>query len=150
MIQRKQTLFLFLLFVTGIGLLFVPSNTVTLNKTLTGIALLPYHSVEFDSTAWHFLAIALNFIAIVLAFITVFLYKKRSLQIKFCYVLMLLELSITLVTSFSPLVVKSELILVESTGFGSLIGIIGMMSAYLAARLIKKDIELLKSADRIR
>jgi len=150
MIQRKQTLYLLLLIFTGIGLLFVPSTTVTIKSVSTGIPLLPIHSNEFTPTAWHYLAMGLNFTAILIAFVTIFLYKNRTVQMKFCYTLMLFELSVTLLTSFSPLIVKSELFLIESTGFGSLIGIIGMMSAYLAARLIKKDIELLKSADRIR
>jgi len=150
MIQRKQTLFLLLLICMGIALLFTPSNTVTTNGQSSGISLLPCSSTDFSTNSWHLLAMSLNFIAIVLAFITIFIYKKRALQIKLCYILMLIELVITLLSSFCPLVEKSELVLVESTGFGSLIGIIGMMSAYLAARLINKDIELLKSAERIR
>lgn len=64
---------------------------------------------------------------------------------------MLLWLTITLMVEFCPFVKLSEGVSsIENTHFGTLIGIFGMLAAYLALRYIRRDIELLKSADRIR
>lgn len=112
MIQRKQTLFLLLSLFASVALfLYLRENII---------------------------GIIINAIAALLALITVFLYKKRTLQVKLSYALMLLQLAITVIVSFGLL------------GITSIIGIIGAIAAYFAAFYIKKDIELLKSADRIR
>ncbi|PBQ30730.1 hypothetical protein CNR22_02725 [Sphingobacteriaceae bacterium] len=147
MIQRKQTLFLLALALTSISLLFIPVGTASINGVPMNFSLLLKNAGEFHSTIWHFLAVSLNALAIVLSVVTIFIYRKRILQIKLCYVLMLIELAIALIISFCP---QSQLFQTESSGFGIIICVIGVMCAYLAARYIKKDIELLKSADRIR
>jgi hypothetical protein len=50
-----------------------------------------------------------------------------------------------------PFVVKTEeMIEVKINYFVVAIGAFSVLAAFLAARFIKKDIELLKSADRIR
>lgn len=152
MIQRKQTLFLLLLVCTGIAFLFTPDSYVTSNGNTTEVTLLPPDAATgLKSTIWHILAIVLNFTIITLAFITVFLYKKRTLQVKLCYILMLLTLVITVITSYAPLIIIShEDLVIKNSGFAPLIGVIGMMASYLAALFVKKDIELLRNADRIR
>jgi hypothetical protein len=149
MIQRKQTLFLLLIIFTSIALLIMPSNFVH-EESILGVSFLSLYTGNFHSGMWHYIGFILIVIASLLALITIFIYKKRSLQIRLCYALMLLELFITLIITLCPLVIKAEGIIVESSGMATIIGVIGMMSAYLAARYIKKDIELLKSADRIR
>jgi hypothetical protein len=92
----------------------------------------------------------LNGTAILLGLITIFLYTRRPLQVRLCFVLMLLQLTLTLILSLCHLAVDSEALSISGSGFAIIISTIGMISAYLAARLIKKDIELLRSADRIR
>jgi hypothetical protein len=151
MIQRKQTLFLLLLVCSGIALLFVPGNLVLMNESSVPVTLFFLQSSELVSSSWHYLATLFNFVAILLGLICIFLYKKRNLQIKMCYALMLIELVITVVCSYAYLVVKNDaLFTVKNTHYGSMIGVVGMMAAYLAARFVKKDIELLRNADRIR
>ncbi|MBX3163702.1 MAG: DUF4293 family protein [Bacteroidetes bacterium] len=117
MIQRKQTLFLLLSLLASGALFFYTNKT-------------------------EFIGMTFNALAALLALITIFLYKKRTLQVKLSYVLMLLQLAITLLVSFTSISSNSEL--------ASIIGIVGAMGAYFAVRYIKKDIALLKSADRIR
>jgi hypothetical protein len=150
MIQRKQTLFLLALVLTGVALFFVPANTVTVNGQTHGLSLAPSSSSEYTTSAWHSLAIVLNGTAILLGLITIFLYTRRPLQVRLCFVLMLLQLTLTLILSLCHLAVDSEALSISGSGFAIIISTIGMISAYLAARLIKKDIELLRSADRIR
>ncbi len=150
MIQRKQTLFLLELVFLGIALLFVPSATVLTPNNSQGVCLLPLPG-NFMSTTWHYIAMALNFIALLLALITIFLYKKRELQYKLSYILMMLWILLTVTTGLCPLVKPGSDITGVQTNYPVVvIGLFSILAAYLAARFIRKDIDLLKSADRIR
>jgi hypothetical protein len=151
MIQRKQSLFLFFIAVLGIALLFIPIGTIKTNSEDVNIYLVPLSHPELTSTAGHMTAIALNFVGLILAFTTIFLYRKRELQVKLCYVLMVLWLVIGLMMAFCPFVTKTETVIsVQNNYFGPIIAILAVVAAFIATRFIKKDIELIKSADRIR
>src|SRR5690349_19567369 len=149
MIQRKQTLFLLELIFLGIALLFVPAATLLMPDSSQGVCLLPLPEA-FTSTIWHTIAMALNFAALLLAFISIFLYKKRELQIRLCYVILLVWLVITFIITLMPLVKTGNNVTSIHTNYPvAVIGLFAVLAAYLAARFIRKDIELLKSADRI-
>jgi hypothetical protein len=150
MIQRKQTLFLILTVLSGAALLSVPSNTVNINTNIQNVSLLPLNMPGLHSTSGHLAAIVINFGGLILSFITIFLYKKRELQLKLCYALMVLWLVLASMISFCPFVITTEVISVQNNYMGSILGIIGMLASYMAAKFVRKDIELLKSADRIR
>ena len=151
MIQRKQTLFLFASAFLGVALLFIPVGSVTTGKGITDVFLIPLTNPDLTSTTGHQAAITLNFVNLILAFVTVFLYSKRELQIKFCYVMLLLWLVLGLMTALCPFVVKTETVVSVSIGYwGPILSFLGIVCSLMAARFIKKDIELLKSADRIR
>lgn len=105
---------------------------------------------DIQPNIWHFVGTGLVLASVALGLITIFLFKNRALQVKLCYALMLLQLALTLIVSFCPVVELAGMYKYENSGLASIIGIIGMMGAYMAARYVKKDIELLKSADRIR
>ncbi len=147
MIQRKQTLFLFQLVFFGIALLFIPSAWVKSGEIETPIFLTPINSGGFSSSIGHQAAIVLNFVGLILAFVTIFLYKQRSMQVKLCNILMLLWIVLTSMILFCPFV---ELNTRSINYFNAIIGAFAFLAAFLAKRFIKKDIELLKSADRIR
>jgi len=149
MIQRKQTLFLIELIFLGLSLLFVPCQTILTKTTATNIYMMPL--VDFQSTAGHLFAVILNFIGLVIATICIFIFKKRELQVKLCYVLMVVWLVLPAMMLFCPFVVRTETILeVQINYFVVAIALFSVLAAFLAARFIKKDIDLLKSADRIR
>jgi hypothetical protein len=151
MIQRKQTLFLFASAFLGVAFLFIPVGTVTTNKGIENIFLIPLADPDLTSTTGHEAAIMINFVTLILSFVTVFLYSKRNLQVKFCYALMLLWLVLGLMTALCPFIVKTETVVSVNTGYwGPIISSLGIICSLIAARFIKKDIELLKSADRIR
>ena len=151
MIQRKQTLFLFELVFLSIALLFIPVYKLGTPNGEIPMALVPLTDESLSSTVGHQAAIVINFLALILASLTVFLYKRLALQIRLCYVLMIFWLVLTGMTAFCPFVAQtSTLVSASNTYFGPIIGAFGVLAAYLAARYIKKDIELLKSADRIR
>lgn len=151
MIQRKQTLFLLQLIFLGVALLFISVNTVVTATTRTTIYLTPISNAELTATTSHWVAIGVNFLALALSVITIFLYKKRELQLKLCYALAALWFILSVMIAAFPFVlITSSEVVVEANYFGCVIGAFAILAAILAARFIKKDIALLKSADRIR
>lgn len=157
MIQRVQTLFLLQLVFLSVSLLFVPVQFIDgfWKKDYSGsISLLPASTSDFFlSTAGHYAVVALNMLGIAIAFVTIFLFKKRELQVKLCYLLVLIYLVITLMIAFCPMVQQQTgytLSDIKTNIFSYIICSVCIFSALLAIRFIKKDITLLKSADRIR
>ncbi len=150
MIQRKQTLFLFQVVFLGIALLFVPNAYVNTVSGSSSIYLIPVEDAAIHSTSGHLTAIILNFFTLILASVTVFIYKRRELQIKLCWLIMALWLIVSLMMGFCTFILPTEGQSVERNYFSLVIGLFGIVATFIAARFIKKDIELLKSADRIR
>lgn len=150
MIQRKQTLYLLSILIISTILLVVPSASVDFNNQLVKVYLLPFDFEGLSASVAQMAAMLINFISLILAFTCIFLYKKRSLQLTMSYSLMIIWLLLTLIMSFMPLVNEADGLVIQNTNYGTLLGIFGMLGSYMAARLIKRDIELLKSADRIR
>jgi len=150
MIQRKQTLFLLSLVLLSVALLIIPSAKADVNGHAVNVYLLPFESDMAMASIYQISAYLINMISLLLSFICIFMFKKRGLQLKLSYALMLIWLIVTLILSSVSLIVPAEGIVFESTNYGTLLGIFGMLGAYMAVYYIKKDIELLKSADRIR
>lgn len=150
MIQRKQTLYLLSILIISTILLVVPSASVDFNNQLVKVYLLPFDFEGLSASVAQMAAMLINFISLILAFTCIFLYKKRNLQLTMSYSLMIIWLLLTLIMSFMPLVNEADGVVIQNTNYGTLLGIFGMLGSYMAARLIKRDIELLKSADRIR
>lgn len=147
MIQRKQTLFLLGVLIIGITMLFIPFQSVTNISQITLLNLSP--SIHFDGMNKNiYIPIVINFIVIILSILTIFLFKKRVLQYKLANILTLLNVFITglffLLDFFNV-----ELEKVNFT-FGAFLPLIAAIFSYLAAHFIKKDEELVRSADRIR
>ena len=91
-----------------------------------------------------------------LALTTIFLYKKRQLQIKLCKLnLLLVTIQIAALVLYidvakegiSPTSPNDVLIGVK---LGTFIPLISFILLYLATRFIKKDEDLVRSADRLR
>lgn len=151
MIQRKQTLFLLELVFLSVSLMFVPSADVIRNDLSTNIFLIPILNTELISTLYHSIAIALNFAALIISFAVIFLYKNRALQVRLSYVILFIWLTLLGIILFCPLVEKDLAIQgIVRNHFTSAIALLAVISAWLTIRFIKKDIALLKSADRIR
>jgi hypothetical protein len=148
MIQRKQSLLLLSIALFSTLLLFLPYAEVIINGKIFEMPLIPTGEIE-TNTAFS-IAIALNFLVLILSFATIFLYKKRELQIKLCYVICVACLALLGLTIFVPFIELKEGIQITK-GFitTALLGVM-FIDSFIATIFIKKDIELLKSADRIR
>ena len=150
MIQRIQTLFLLEIAFLCISLMFIPVQYIVSGGTDIAIKLVPVSNELFHSSPGHFAAVGINIFTLIITFITIFMFKKRELQIKLCYLIVILFVVLISMFAFCPLVNLNETLEVKDSLFGYFILIIGSISAFLAARYVKKDIELLKSTDRIR
>lgn len=150
MIQRKQTLFLLQIAFLALSLLFVPVHFIGGTAALSA-KLLPLTGEAYSSTSSHMAAIALNFAGLILASATMFLFKKRDLQVKLCYVLMIIYAAVLALIAFTSFIQSDGIVQKPEVNlFGYIIPVVNIISAYFAARFVKKDIALLKSSERIR
>jgi peptidoglycan/LPS O-acetylase OafA/YrhL len=137
MIQRTQSLFLFLVVLCGSFLLAVPFIAYPTSPPL------------FLRNPMDIIPIA-NYFSILLGVIAIFLYKNRKLQIRCCHVLVTLNIIL-----FASLLLFSNQLYDHDFEKGKLqwpayLPVIAIIDAFIAGRYIKKDEELVRSADRIR
>ena len=148
MIQRKQSLFLLSLAILSCMLMFLPNSTITANGTSHSLSLAPNN--EIPTTLGFSAAIAINFLILILSFACIFLYKKRALQVNICYTLIISALVLLLMLLLCPFAETREASSITRSYYAPIFSAIMMLDAFIAAKLIKKDLELLKSDDRIR
>ena len=126
MIQRIQTVYLFFVFCLIATLVFIPF----------------YSSSSFImgfNTGW-FAVVALS------AIITIFLYKKRKIQVRICYAMLVLLVLAYIIY----LIVNLESLSLTEMSYTFIFPFISIIFTYLAIRGIKKDEKLVRSLDRLR
>ena len=137
MIQRTQTLFLMLVVLCGTFLLLFPFITY------------PTYPPLFLRNPKDILPIA-NYLSVLLGIVSIFMYKNRKRQIRLCHALVVLNsillLSIILFSNqlYDHDFEKGKLL------WPAYLPIVAIIDAFIASRYIKKDEELVRSADRIR
>ncbi|MBR4155681.1 MAG: DUF4293 domain-containing protein [Bacteroidales bacterium] len=155
MIQRIQTIFLFLATVFAGILFFTPVfsfNYVGELMKLTIYGVKGANELLSFSAAYALPLLLIAVLIVAIPAITIFMYKKRELQLK------LSSLNIFLNAALCGLIFLYYASNVENRinpetvhyMFGTYIPLINMVLSVLAMRWVKKDIELLKSVDRLR
>ena len=147
MIQRIQTVFLFLSAVFAGILFFAPVASFNVGGELVNMSIF---GVENHANALLLLILAI--LMLVVPMVTIFMYKKRELQLK------LSSLNVFLNALFCGLIFLFYVDNVQDKlqaetvvyAFGTYIPLIDMVLSILAMRWIKKDIDLIKSIDRLR
>jgi len=129
MIQRIQTVYLLLTFCLMAAIVFIPFS---ISSFTTG----------FYEGFFTIIAIAV--------IITVFLYKKRKLQIRICYALLFAQVFAYLFFFIFDRTPLSLTELFQHTRFTFVFPFIACILVYLAIRGIKKDEKLVRSLDRLR
>lgn len=152
MIQRIQSLYLLLASALMSLTLFMPIATFVVDdQTYELTAFLLTCGDMSQSTIWLGIILA---IATALPLITIFLFKKRTLQIRLCAVeVVLLIGSLVLVALYYWLTSRLfEGLVIEHRQFGwaAPMPIVAIVLSYLASRAIFKDEVLVRSLDRIR
>lgn len=157
MIQRIQSLYLLIVALLMATLLFVPLGAFIGS------------SEEFVITAWGISSLSapeagkivtspqmaiLIIIAGLVPLVTIFLYKKRFLQLRLCVVEIVLLIGVQIYIAMYVLRANNFVSELENASMrfsvADILPIIGIILVCLAFRGVSKDIALLKSLDRIR
>lgn len=145
MIQRRQTVFMLLTAILSALLFFTP--IIKISDSIIDFTIWGWSSIP-GSKPYTWPLIGITILSVILPIYTIFIYKKRELQVKLCHLVMLLNV-IFIVLVF--LVNDKDMDSVTKTcSFGMFIPLANIVFEILAIRGIKKDIELLKSVDRLR
>ena len=162
MIQRKQTIYMLLSAIISALLFFMPLASFeaggnVMKFTIFGIQN-PIETISL-STTYTWPLVVLTVLMTVAPIVTLFLYKKRELQVRLCRLTMLVNIIfIGLVFLYYESDIQQVIAAVEGDEYqldvayfiGMAIPLVNLILEILAIRGIKKDIELLKSVDRLR
>ena len=162
MIQRRQTIYMFLSAIVSALLFFIPlasfdADGNVMKFTIFGIQN-PIEELSLSTTyTWPLLV--LTVLMTLAPIVTIFLYKKRELQVRLCRLNMLLNIIfIGLVFLYYESDIQKVIAAVEGDEYqlkvayfiGMVIPLVNIVLQIFAIRGVKKDIELLKSVDRLR
>lgn len=152
MIQRIQTFYLILVSALMLSMLFVPfavfnSETATYTFDATGVVSVGENAEILYATWPVFIIIALTSI---LPLVTIFLFKRRLLQLRFCIFNGILIFSFYILFFFYWWLLRDDLAV--STTFKATLAMpaVALILDYMAFRRIAQDEILVRSADRIR
>jgi hypothetical protein len=152
MIQRIQSIWLLLITASLIAVLFLPIGHIQLPSGMyecTAFALIQGGAAKLTDLPVWLIGYGAS-LGAVISFVTVFLFKKRKLQLLFCKINALLLLVLLggqiLIFQYFTRSLSADV----SYGPAVLMPIIGLILSFLAIKAIKKDDALVKSWDRIR
>ena len=143
MIQRIQTIYLFLASVVSGGFIFVFNLWNTLKEQIFVLDLLWEDLITFKLIPFMFIASS------ILSIVTIFLYKDRKLQFVIGRIIVLINLFLLVLLIYLSLTLSGETSVSEK-GIGMFLPILVVLLIVLANKAIKKDEDLVKSADRLR
>jgi hypothetical protein len=150
MIQRKQSLFFLQSIFLSAALLFLPVCSFQLYGIRNDVSLVLFEANGAMSSGLHQAAVLINFLTLALVSLIVFLYRRRELQVRLSMLSILLWLVLGTLLSFGQFVVAAEPVQTPVNWLAVFICLVAIVALVFAIRFIKKDINLLKSADRIR
>ncbi|NSW45115.1 MAG: DUF4293 domain-containing protein [Bacteroidales bacterium] len=149
MIQRIQTLFLLIAFVLQIMMFFQPLAILQINDaTFYEIYIKGY--VFNDQIQYSYSLLIFNIITILLNLIIIFLYKNRILQMRFNIYNTILLIGLQGIVAYIIYETAHQLNAEIFLQYASILPIIIAILHLLAFKYIKRDEELVRSADRIR
>lgn len=143
MIQRIQSIYLLLILILSSLLFFFPFQTNIIGfSEIKDIQL----SLLDTSNTYLFIASVINLNVIINTATTILMYKRRPLQILLCHII---SVNIIVLTVFMY-IGSSQIEGLPTYKLPYIIPILNIILAQLARYYIKKDEELVKSANRIR
>ncbi|MCX7727943.1 MAG: DUF4293 domain-containing protein [Bacteroidia bacterium] len=142
MIQRIQTIYLLISIILSSLLFFFPFQSNILFSEIKDITL----NWKNHANSYLQLASILNAFLILLTIMTIFLYKKRKIQMKLCYSISILQIILLLLMLHGANQEQG----LPTYKLPFIIPIINTIIIQMARFYIKKDEELVRSADRLR
>ena len=157
MLQRIQSLFLALVVILGVVASFIPVLNFINGDTAYAMNLYKTISLtEPSSIVSKNMGVGvLQGVILLLSLVIIFLFKNRSLQMKLAKLnILLIALEIAAIvmyidTARNAINDSAEAIAI-GVKFGAIIPVLSLILTYLAIRFIKKDDDLVRSADRLR
>jgi len=143
MIQRIQSIYLFLASIVSGGLIFVFDLWETLKNEIFALDLFSKEAISFKLIPIMFI------ISAIMSLVTIFLFKNRQLQFVLGRVIILINLFLLGLLIYLSLTLSGETSVSEK-GIGMFLPILAILLVVLANKAIKKDEDLVKSADRLR
>ncbi|MBL4724259.1 MAG: DUF4293 domain-containing protein [Lutibacter sp.] len=144
MIQRIQSIYLFIATLLSGGLIFV----LNLWKNEEGLEFFALDSFNTDNLLLKLMT-GLFFVSAALTFVAIFQFKKRQLQFVLGRLSILTNFILLGIIVYFSQNLSGE-INVSEKGIGLLIPILSIVFVVIANKAIKKDEELVKSVDRLR
>ena len=143
MIQRIQSVYLFLASIISGVLIFVFNLWKSIKKDIFAMDLLNSESFLLKVIPVLFLVSA------ILSFVAIFIFKNRKLQFVIGRVTILVNLILLGLLIYVSLTLPGEASVSEK-GIGMFIPVLAILLVVLANKAIKKDEDLVKSVDRLR
>lgn len=155
MIQRIQTVYLFLVFLFALLFLIFPKGSIDINGvvyTIKSWSIVSADGTEkLDSTSiLGIVSMIIPFIIMVLSIYTTLLFKNRLLQIKLGKINIFLHVILVVSTFFFLDGIKNNYSGEFTYGVGLVFPLLSMILILMAGKAIRKDEELVRSADRLR
>jgi len=156
MIQRIQTVYLFLVFVFSVLFITLPLANFTQAGIETSLRLsnlqVFYNAFEQVSRGWTgILLVILIAAAMVITIVTTFYYKRRLTQLFLGNLNLFIHVALIVISFLYVDNIRKQIPEPEfSYGPGIFFPIISLLLIFMANRAIRKDEELVRSADRIR
>jgi len=145
MIQRIQSIFLLIVVILSAVLLVVPVYELHDFSRIDPDGMIKTFNIS-DNT----LLMILNYAIGILAFVTIFMYKWRNVQIRMCNIGLLLTCLLIGLLFFVADTMSSNMNQRVQYKYGSYLPLIELVFLFLASRYVKKDEEMVRSADRLR
>ncbi len=143
MIQRIQSVYLLLVMLLSAALFFV--NIYSIEASIGATPGLQQFTVTSNT-----IYLILNCVSGLFALITIFLYKNRNLQVRLSNLNMLFMCIFTGTVFYFADHGKTDPASIVHYGIGSYFPLIQLVFTFLAIRAIRKDEQLVRSADRLR
>ncbi|HHT53054.1 MAG: DUF4293 domain-containing protein [Bacteroidales bacterium] len=156
MIQRIQSIYLLVAGIVTIVLLFIPIGTLTSELGFYTYTPFTVHVINTDLVvAKTFFVAILLLLSSIISFVTIFLYKKRKLQVRLINFNMLIVLATLLTMLYIyPKFVFTKIQDLNNTvleyNYVILIIALTAMGLYMAKKAIIKDEALVRSSERLR
>ncbi len=155
MIQRIQTIYLFLVFIFALLFIFFPKGII---ETASLSYIVKSFAIEIAETGESYsysnflslLVIILPFVIMIMSVYSTFQYKNRPLQIKLGKMNVFMHVLLVVSVFFYLDALKTHLQGTISYGIAIIFPLAAMLFLLLANRAIRKDEQLVRSADRLR
>jgi len=149
MIQRIQTIYLFIAFLASAILFFnIPFAVFQITSPVN--VDLPFNLMSKYQNVTTLPLIILNALVVGLSFAAILMYNKRILQLRITMFSFLANIIFIIVLFFTADSLQKHLNVETTYKYGSFIPLVILILLILASKAIKKDEKLVKDTDRLR